>query len=64
MSGAGVGRVWRRVIREGVYGKRNEGGRGFRDVEAWGGGENIELLFIKKGPSYFLLLFKYTISMD
>jgi hypothetical protein len=56
--------VWRRVIREGVYGKRNEGGRGFRDVEAWGGGENIELLFIKKGPSYFLLLFKYTISMD
>ncbi len=47
-----------------MYGKRNEGGRGFRDVEAWGGGENIELLFIKKGPSYFLLLFKYTISMD
>jgi hypothetical protein len=39
--------VWRRVIREGVYGKRNEGGRGFRDVEACGGGENIELLFIK-----------------
>lgn len=64
MSGAGVGRVWRRVIREGVYGKRNEGGRGFRDVEAWAGGESIELLFIKKGPSCLLLLFKNTISMD